>query len=195
MMTEMQKLHDFDTVYDTQALFRLILEATARPARPISARRFLTKFHEPRPHLLSIAMTLLDNEVTFCVLDDHALSASIAELTLSQAAPLEEADFVFVTEPAMLEDAICRAKCGTLRDPHSSASFIVSVDAEKECALRVSGPGIRGDAVWKATEQARRALEIRDAQQYEYPQGIDFLFVSDTGAMAAIPRLVRWEAM
>ena len=192
-MSGLERKHDFDAVYDSQAMFRLILAATVNPARPVDIQPFADKLYEPFPHLLAVAMTLLDNEVGFCVRENSELVESIAALTLSPEKPLEDADFVFITEPGMLEDAVRRVKCGTLRDPHRSATLVVWDEGENERALWLTGPGIPGATTWYTTGLARLALETRDAQRFEYPEGIDFLFISGSGMLAAIPRLVRWE--
>jgi alpha-D-ribose 1-methylphosphonate 5-triphosphate synthase subunit PhnH len=41
------------------------------------------------------------------------------------------------------------------------------------------------------TQAVKDAIAIRNAQYYEYPQGIDFLFASGAGELFAIPRLVN----
>ena len=192
-MNGLERKHDFHTVYDAQAMFRLILTATANPSREVSIQPFANKLYGPFPHLLAVAMTLLDNEVGFCVRENGDLTESIAALTLSPEKLPEDADFVFVTEAAMLEDTVRRVKCGTLRDPHRSATLVVWNKDESKCALWLTGPGIAGAVTWHTTKLARLALQARDAQRFEYPEGIDFLFVSDLGMLAAIPRLIRWE--
>ena len=36
-------------------------------------------------------------------------------------------------------------------------------------------------------------MQQRDAQEYEYPQGIDFIFLLPESELLCIPRLVRME--
>ena len=192
-MNGMQKAHDFDVVFDAQAMFRLILGATANPTRPACVKPFADKLSGQFPNLLSVAMTLLDNEVSFCVCENDGLAERIAALTLSPMRPPEDADFIFVTEQTMLENAVGCAKCGTLRDPHRSATLVVWNHGDEKCALWLTGPGIPGAATWHTTRLARRALEIRDAQRYEYPEGVDIVFVSDQGELVAVPRLISWK--
>jgi len=192
-MSGLERKHDFHTGYDTQAMFRLILTATSNPSREVNIQPFADKLFGPYPHLLAVAMTLLDNEVGYCVRENSDLTENIAALTLSSEKPLEDADFVFITDPKMLEDAIRCVKCGTLRDPHRSATLVVWSKDESKCALWMTGPGIAGATTWHTTKIARLALQARDAQRFEYPEGIDFLFVSESGMLAAVPRLVRWE--
>ena len=39
-------------------------------------------------------------------------------------------------------------------------------------------------------KEAIKAMELRDKQKYEYPQGVDMIFASDNGDIFCIPRLV-----
>jgi len=156
---QLTKKYNFDAVYDSQKVYRLILEAMSHPGRVVPMGGYT---------LLSVAMTLLDNEVSFNLCGDDALADEIASLTLAGREPLETADFIFVCKPEYIKDAIEKAKCGTLADPHKSATVIIQ------------GSGLE-----------KEAIALRDAQNYEYPQGIDLLFITDGGKMLAFPRLVK----
>ena len=60
-------------------------------------------------------------------------------------------------------------------------------------SIGLQGPGIDGVAAYAATDAACAALEARDAQHYQYPQGIDMLLVTEGGALTALPRLTMRE--
>ena len=81
--------------------------------------------------------------------------------------------------------------CGTLEDPHKSATVIVEITEEREKHLVFCGPGIKDCAEINTAKQVDEAVELRDAQAYEYPQGIDFLFLTAAGGLFGIPRLVK----
>jgi alpha-D-ribose 1-methylphosphonate 5-triphosphate synthase subunit PhnH len=189
----MKKWHDFDEVFDSQQLFRLILEAMANPTRKVDIRAYANKFHAGWASLLAIGMTLLDNEVSYYAHGDGALYEELASLTLSRRETLENADFLFIPNATDAEALIPFAKCGTLRDPHLSATLIVLDNGAAELPMRLYGPGIDGAADCALTETARAAILARDRQCYEYPQGIDLIFVSDAGELYAIPRLTLRE--
>ena len=159
MTLQLTKKHNFDAVFDSQKVYRLVLEAMSNPGRVVRLNEYT---------ILSVAMTLLDNEVSFCVCGNPALSEEIATLTLAKREALETADFIFVCNPDELKNAIERAKCGTLADPHKSATVIIQ------------GNGLEKDAI-----------ALRDAQNYEYPQGIDLIFITDGGELSGICRSVR----
>ena len=84
-----------------------------------------------------------------------------------------------------------RAKCGTLVDPHKSATLLIRDNGETTEAMALYGSGIDGETTFSCSSLVRRALELRDQQEYEYPMGVDLIFVTDDGAVTCIPRLVR----
>ena len=186
----MKELHTFDETFDSQKIFRILLETMANPTRRLSIAQFLPKLFGGEPAMLAVAMTLLDNEVSFCA--DHAeLAENIALLTHSPEVKAEDADFIFVTEPAGIETAVRQAKCGTLADPHRSATILIKCSANASDRLELYGAGIDGTVNVTLPSEVTAALNARDEQHYEYPQGVDFIFISAQGDLFCIPRLTR----
>lgn len=194
-MTALTKMYIFDEVFDSQMVYRLLLNAMSNPTRIFRIEEYADKLFGKQPEMLALAITLLDNEVSFAVCGPDIISDDIVFLSQSRKVQTESADYIFVTEPSMLETAVCAAKCGTLRDPHKSATLIVENAGEPCCLLKLRGPGIEGTVEFEATDTVKTAIELRDAQGYEYPQGIDLIFLSDNGDMFAFPRLVMKEAV
>jgi alpha-D-ribose 1-methylphosphonate 5-triphosphate synthase subunit PhnH len=195
MISTLSRKHDFDAVYDSQKLFRLILEATSNPGRAVDIKGLADKMRGGCPGFLAVALTLLDNETGFNACGDRPLAEEIASLTLAGEEGLQTADFIFVGERDAIRLAIGSAKCGTLTDPHKSATVIIRDDEPPAYRAAVSGPGVDGIRTAPVTETMREAVAYRDAQGYEYPQGIDLIFISDAGALTAFPRLTRMEAV
>ena len=193
MTLQLTKKHNFDPVYDSQKVFRLVLHAMSNPAGVVSVKEYADKLYGNSPDIMALAMTLLDNEVSFNTCDDHSLSEKITLLTHAGVENTENADFIFVCSPDDLRNAIENAKCGTPADPHKSATVIIHNSGEAVYRLTLSGPGIDGRVAISASQTVKDAVELRDAQSYEYPQGIDLLFISQSGEMLAIPRLTRME--
>ena len=190
MISSLSKKHSFDLVFDSQRVFRLILEAMSNPTRIVSIRESARFLFGDQPTFLALAITLLDNEVSFNTCENHALTAEIESLTLTKKAGLEYADYVFVSNPNKIKDVIDKIKCGTLADPHKSATLIVRNDGNPDCLLKLSGPGIEGQAEVWVSSTVCETMRLRDEQNYEYPQGIDMIFISSKGELLAIPRLV-----
>jgi len=214
--------HDFDAVFDSQGVFRSVLEAFSYPGRTINIKSYSDKLlslcasnapgtqegeqsNSLCPACLAIAMTLLDNEVSFSVCSDvvassgasvgtcesRAFADTVASLTLAEEVATSKADFIFVGSEVALAAAIEQAKSGTLADPHKSATLVIANKGEFNQSLSLEGPGIKGQASISATSTMLDALRLRDEQSYEYPEGIDFLFVTADSNIIALPRLVR----
>jgi len=192
----LSRKHSFDAVFDSQKVFRLILEAMANPARVVNIKESADNLYGSYPEFLALAMTLLDNEVSFNTCESHSLSDEIASLTLAKREQIEAADFIFVCDESIVKEiksVIENVKYGTLSDPHKSATVIIrNIGAPVYC-LTLSGPGIAGFTTINATQTIKDAIALRDTQNYEYPQGIDLIFISSDGDLIAIPRLTRVE--
>ena len=193
MISTLSKKHNFDIVFDSQKIFRLILEAMSNPARIVNIKEYADKLYGNYPVLLAVAMTLLDNEVSFNTCENRQLSDEIVSLTLSRREKVDSADFIFVCEPKDTKNIIENVKFGTLADPHKSAAVIIQNDSEPIEKLKLSGPGINGYTDIMVTQTVKDSIVLRDMQNYEYPQGIDLLFISSNGELFAVPRLTRME--
>jgi len=192
-MSTLLRKHNFDPVFDSQAVFRLILEAMSNPARIVSIKEHADKLYGDYPALLTVAMTLLDNEVSYIVCENRQLSDEIASLTFARGEKIDLAGFVFVCDSSSMKNVIENVQYGTLADPHKSATVIIHNEGEPVCRLELSGPGISGRREVQATQTVKDAILLRDAQYYEYPQGIDLLFISGKGELFAVPRLTHIE--
>ena len=190
MTSTLSKKHNFDAVFDSQKVFRLILEAMSGPTRVINMNEYAGKLFGANPVLLAVAITLLDNEVSFNTCENQALSDEITSLTLAKKETTENADYIFVNNLCYMEYAIEKARFGTLSEPHKSATVIIQNSGISAHCLMLSGPGIDGQAEVMVTQTVKDAITTRDAQNYEYPQGIDMIFVSSNGDLFSIPRLV-----
>jgi len=191
MISTLSKKHNFDLVFDSQKVFRLILEAMSNPTRVVRIREYADALFGDQPTFLAVAITLLDNEVSFNACENQSLTAEIASLTLTKRAGIDSADFVFVSNPNRIKDVIESVKSGTLSDPHKSATVIIRNDEDTNRLLALAGPGIRGNVTVWVSKTVIDAVRLRDEQGYEYPQGIDLIFVSSEGELFAIPRSIK----
>ncbi|MDR1321418.1 MAG: phosphonate C-P lyase system protein PhnH [Gracilibacteraceae bacterium] len=184
------KKHAFDMVFDSQRVFRLLLEAMSRPGNIVDIGEYAGRLAGEEPAFLAVAATLLDNEVSFNAGADRVLADEIAALTLARREELGAADFVFTRGEDDMRPVIEKVKCGTPADPHKSATVVVLTGAP-EGTLTLRGPGIDDRRTVLAARAVGEAIELRDAQNYEYPQGIDLIFISRGGKLLAVPRLVK----
>lgn len=192
----MRQIHTFDEVFDSQKMFRIILEAMANPGRVLCVEEFQNKLFGEQPGLLAVAMTLLDASVSFHAFENSQLSEQILLLTHARPQSAAQGDFLFAASEKEMEAAILQAKCGTLEDPHKSATLVVLLEEEQPCrALQLRGPGVDGTIEIQVPETVVRAIRLREDQRYEYPTGIDFIFLNHRGELWCLPRLVKGEVV
>ncbi len=189
----MKQIHSFDAVHDSQRLFRLLLRAMSNPLQKVDVCAYTDKLYGADKAFLAIAFTLLDNELTFCSFENEMLDDSIQSLTLAEKASCAEADFIFAGNTSALFYAIAHAKTGTAADPHKSATIIARIGSDEDATLTMSGPGIDGTVSLVADPLVIDAVKLRDEMGFEYPQGIDLIFVDGRNHLFAIPRLAKKE--
>lgn len=186
----MKKLHEFDEIFDGQAVFRALLTAMSNPGHRVSIREQANKINGEYDYFLALAITLLDNEVTFSTCGNGKLSEIIPLLSLSNEVDMENADFIFLETKNQLSAVFAKAKYGTLADPQKSATLIINTELVGGNEMELYGAGIDGTIKLKLSDTISEAIQIRDEQMYEYPQGIDMVFVSSDGEILCVPRLV-----
>jgi len=206
----------FDVTFDSQMIFRSLLDAMARPGSIVVLPDINITSPAMNRYPLLLLMTLLDHEVSFCVLghsdanvnaDRQAVAEYLGSNTGSKESALGDADFILVCEGSS-HGSICRAKQGTLEYPDESATVVYDVgsigDREHEgnddnghdeyMLLELSGPGIAGKCMIAISgmEQA----EIEDVLAvHNYPLGIDAILSDRYGNIACIPRSTNVRVM
>ncbi|MDK2816887.1 MAG: alpha-D-ribose 1-methylphosphonate 5-triphosphate synthase subunit PhnH [Moorella sp. (in: firmicutes)] len=200
--------HSFDPVFTSQQIFRCLLDAMARPGKI----NFLpaTGLCPPgawNSHVVAVAFTLLDREVTFCVPGRNAEEKEryLAVNTGSRPVPLEEADFIIVTGQEETP-RLSLAKRGTLEYPDGGATVIVALEAilstgetlspgHRGLGLTLAGPGIPGERRLELRGLHPSYLEYFKILNREYPLGVDWIMVAGDGRIACLPRttMVRRE--
>lgn len=190
--------NSFDDVHDCQEAFRNILYAISNPGRIASISEQANKLQTEKSAVLTIALTLLDKETSYCVADNEDFAKTISELTYSSKVNFKSSDksagIIFVTEecgPDEINGIIGWANPGTLIEPHTSSILVVVVDKFNDTeTCRLKGPGINEAISVGLPEYAREWIRQRDLIGYEFPTGIDIYFVTASGEIMIIPRKV-----
>ena len=196
--------HNFDITKGSQEVFRLLMDALANPARPVNLNDQISQFVS-NGKWLAPALTLLDNETGFFWDGPSELEEEIHFLTGAMQVPPESADFIFLsssyvnTEPEaarlFAERIISCVKAGTHRDPHDSVMIFIASSGKTDISISVSGPGVPPEGR-KAQISAAEAewIKARDKQQFEYPRGVELVFIRDDNSFLAITRkvAVKW---
>ncbi|MFC0408333.1 phosphonate C-P lyase system protein PhnH [Roseomonas elaeocarpi] len=181
-----------DPVRDAQAVFRAVMEATARPGT-IQALRGVAEAPAPlTPELAAVALALADHEAPVWLDPTLAEAPAVAAfLRFHTGAPITAdpaaASFALLAAPASCPPHTLFAQ-GTPDYPDRSATLVLAVDRlEAGSGWRLEGPGIDGQARLVAAPLPGDMLGRLARNRALFPRGLDHLLVA-TGRVAAIPR-------
>jgi len=148
--------------------------------------------------LVTTAQSFLDHEVTFHVATEGAaaLEDAILRRTGARTASLDRANYVFA-DATHARRVIDQAVEGPLEEPEQSATVIIRCAqvGAGDLALRLSGPGVDGEAVLRIGGLDAAVIEARNARTGPFPTGIDLLLVDAAGHIAGIPRSTQVEVL
>jgi alpha-D-ribose 1-methylphosphonate 5-triphosphate synthase subunit PhnH len=186
----------FDPLAGAQAVFRRLLEATARPGLvvPLGPVPLVVPPARVRPACV-LLLALMDREVTFAVVgtDAETVREYLRFNTGAHATAVSGADFVLVTASGRDWSA---AQRGALDASHERATVVLTpshvggAPGGADVTLWLTGPGIVGEAALPL-----RGLKIFDlaplVDHPEFPRGVDVWFAGADGHLAVVPRSTR----
>ncbi len=200
----MRKEVGFDIVFGSQKIFRILLDAFARPGRikqgcelniapPWGGGKFA----------FGVLFSLLDLEAGFsvCCFDERVkreVEEYVVLNTGSNLLPSNIADFILALDSSL---NIKKVKRGTLEYPDHGSTVIRVVEELGEnlegssLDLVLTGPGIKDKARVSVKGIEAREVEKMIEVNRKFPLGIDFLFVDGRDRVVAIPRSVRIESL
>jgi len=184
-----------DPVLASQAAFRAIMDAMARPGSIVAVDGLA---HAPRPLGLAaaaVALTLLDYETPVWLDPVLAQSPDITDwLRFHTGAPLTDvpkrAAFGLIADPQNMLPFEAFSQ-GSMEYPDRAATLVLQVDRLSDNGgLCLSGPGIvTSRALHAAPLPADFAARMR-ANRALFPRGIDIILAADA-LLAALPRSVH----
>jgi alpha-D-ribose 1-methylphosphonate 5-triphosphate synthase subunit PhnH len=190
----LRKKHSFDYTFDSQAVFRALLDALANPGAPCSIAEQAARFGGGGAWL-AMAAALLDNEVTYHWNGAPDAGAEIGYITGSAEADIQSADFILLPAPMKPSALLPLVKTGTHTAPHTSGTVIAGSSGAPDAECELSGPGVPPNGRRAAlTVYEREWIQARDALELEYPLGIELIFLRGNGDITAITRkaAVKW---
>ncbi len=189
---------NFDIVFDSQKIFRVLLDTFARPGKinKITDLKIKPPLNVSKV-ALGIFFTLLDLEVGFYVwCFDEQKRRKIEEYIMlntgSNPRDLESADFVLALNEL---SELKKVKKGSLEYPDQGATVVRVVEEIGENLegdfLTLTGPGINGKKTVSLRGVKRKEIiEIIEVNK-DFPLGIDFLFVDKKDKVFALPRSTK----
>jgi len=184
-----------DPALASQAAFRAVMEAMARPGLP---RPLAAKLAPPAPFsatAAAIALTLLDYETRFWLDPGLAAAGEVADwIRFHTGAPPTEvpgqAAFAFICDAAAMPPFESFAQ-GSSEYPDRSTTLVVQVARlDRGEMLTLSGPGIAGNRSFAAAPLPADFRARLLANRALFPCGIDLILVS-AQAVAGLPRSLR----
>jgi alpha-D-ribose 1-methylphosphonate 5-triphosphate synthase subunit PhnH len=191
----------FDPIFDSQATFRVVLDAMARPGAP-------ARLPTPDPRcpvadcrpLSAVLLTLLDHEVSFAVVPatgDGAtaeqVSRYLASATGSRPAPVEAADYVLAMG-GLPDGLLLSLKRGAPAYPDESATLLVLVPPVAEATgptVALAGPGVRPGTTARLSGLTPIDLTDLATANEEPPLGVDLVLADAAGNLTCLPRSTR----
>lgn len=185
-----------ETVHATQATYRVLLDALARPGVPraLPAWRFGDAPAALGPAIAATAVALLDADVALWEQPGALDAAARAWLTFHTGTRVcfegTEADFAFIHDLSSLE--LGSFAVGTPEEPERSTTLLIRLP-RLDGGLRVSlrGPGIE-DVVGCAPPLPRAFWEAWLINGAAYPCGVDAFLFDDAGVIG-LPRTLQVE--
>lgn len=183
----------FNRIFDTQCIYRLMLDAMARPGKIVILPRLeLAPPAQISPYAAAVAFTLLDSETSFALLPDNdAPRQYICLNSGSRAEELSRAQFIILDGRGDFP-ALADLGRGDLLFPERGATLIIMVDAiAKEgggLRLTLRGPGVAGVRTLALKGLCPANMHRVRELNREFPLGVDLVITDQKGALAALPR-------
>lgn len=175
-----------------QESFRAILDTMSRPGTIKKMAQFPQADFSLSKSTLAVALTLLDADTPYWFSEKAQQEGLRNYLAFHTGAPfearVEEAQFLFVSHAEDIPD-LMSLKPGTAEYPDRSATLIIEIgEFGSGTEVELSGPGIRTTTRFSAS--ALTDAFWRDVQKNaaRFPLGVDFIFTSSDGSVAALPR-------
>jgi alpha-D-ribose 1-methylphosphonate 5-triphosphate synthase subunit PhnH len=183
-------------VQGAQQTFRALLDALARPTRPVSTPTEIGVPESLTPAAAATVLTLCDDATVLWI--DESLRDPNGDVEAwlrfhSGAAITDDpakAAFAIVSSPAALPDLGVFAK-GTDEAPHLSATIIViDADGAPGATFTATGPGFEFPAEWVAPAFPADFSQHWAANAARFPRGVDIV-IAGRDTVAGLPRTTR----
>src|SRR5258708_1327629 len=184
-----------DPVRGSQAVFRSVMEAMARPGTIVATGGLA---QAPQPLGLAaaaVALTLIDYETPGCLDPALAQSSEVAAwLRFHTGAPLTDdpgrAAFGFIADPPRMPPFQAFSQ-GSMEYPDRAATLVLQVERlSDDGGMRLSGPGIKGSRTLSAFPLPADLVARTCANRALFPRGVDIILAAGT-MLAALPRSVH----
>jgi alpha-D-ribose 1-methylphosphonate 5-triphosphate synthase subunit PhnH len=186
-----------DPVFDSQRVFRGVLDAMAEPGRVITLETAPSTPPVLHPATVAVALALVDFETPVWLDAAAGTADAVAHLRFHCGCPIvgdpARARFAIVADPDGMPE-LGAFDAGSEEYPDRSATLIVQAGSLRTGhGLRLSGPGIASEARLDASPLPAQFWMGLRANHARFPRGVDVLLTAGA-SLAALPRTTRVEA-
>ena len=180
-------------VFDSQAIFRILLNALSRPALMFSPAEINLPHNAPLPPLAAgLALALLDFDTPVWL--SPSWSKAAGWLAFHNGVKISsspgEASFILAASLEELPD-LQSLLCGTERYPDRSATIILkSTTLDNYANLYAEGPGLSVPHLLPPSGLQADFVKSWNENHSLYPCGVDLIVLND-GAIWALPRSIK----
>ncbi|WP_424984103.1 phosphonate C-P lyase system protein PhnH [Maritalea sp. S77] len=183
-----------DLTHQSQQSFKAIMDAMAQPGKIYDAPHKVDNAGALNPVAAMAALTLCDAETLIYL--DEALNTTETRQFLAfhtgaaTTSDPQKAQFAFLSSAGPLEGDHA-FNMGNHEYPDQSTTVIIAVnDLANQAGATLSGPGIETSRAFASSSLSEQFWQQAEANNAEYPLGIDHIFVTET-QLAALPRSTK----
>lgn len=183
-----------DAARESQATFRIVMDAMARPGRILPLAPSFISPPPLTPAAAAILLTLVDFETPLwldaALSREPAVAAFLRFHTGARLAPSPEtAAFALIADPASAPPLAVFAQ-GAPDYPDRSTTIIWQVETLQPHGWTFAGPGIREEIAFGASPLPPDFASQLQDNRARFPLGVDLIFAGP-GVVAALPRSAR----
>ena len=183
-----------NAVAESQAVFRVAMNAMARPGRQLPLHPGLAPPPPLGPTAAALLLALADFETPVWLDPPLADAMGVVEFVRFHTGArlvgsAADAAFAVIADAARMPPLAAFPQ-GTPEYPDRSATLILQVDTLRASGWRLEGPGIPGHALFSADPVPPDLVVQAHANRGRFPCGVDILFAT-RDAIAALPRSTR----
>ena len=180
-----------DPVFDSQRVFRGVLDATAGPGRVVTVEAPPPAPAPLHAATVAIALALLDFETPLWLDGASRTPEALAHLRFHCGCPIVDepgrARFAIVADPRLMPP-IAEFDAGTDEYPDRSATVIVQAGTlGVGSGRRLTGPGIATESWLDVAGLPARFWDELRINHARFPRGVDVLLTAGS-SLAALPR-------
>lgn len=179
-----------NTAIDASLAFRCVMQAMARPGRPVRLDMELQAPAPLQPTSAAVALTLCDFQTPIWLSPGLRTDAVARYLKFHAGAPISEqaerAQFIFLSAGEEIPALAVFAQ-GTHEYPDRSATLVIQTDGFHTGSAVLSGPGIKPPLDFGVNGLSEEFWEAMASNHQRFPIGVDVIFTGPD-VIAALPR-------